>query len=112
VESGSNVEAFRNAYQTLSLEQIANDLKDEAGSVLNVNGLIFKKLASDFNEGVSAASQSLNQLMGAEGVSAASQSLNQLMGADVFSNANKTKRGPSPVEEQIAIEVEYIEDSD
>jgi hypothetical protein len=105
-ESNSNVEAFRSAYQSLSLEQFANDLKEAAGSILNVQGL-------DLNQGMNAASQSLNKNMTAAS-QAASQSLNKLVGADVFSGTKpaRVKRGDSPVEEEIAIEVEYIEDSE
>jgi hypothetical protein len=93
-ESNSNVEAFKSTFQALSLEQIAKDLKDEVA--LNVQGLDFMKLATDLNHGMTAASESLNKLVG----------------ADVFSTRRvPAKRGPSPVEE-VAIEVEYIEASD
>ena len=106
-ESNSNVQAFQNAYQALSLEQIANDLKEEvAGSMLNVQNLDFQnidfaKLASDLNEGMSAASESLNKLVG--GVSDNDGRKSKLRVPD---------RGGSPIEEGVAIEVEYIEDSD
>jgi hypothetical protein len=103
-ESNSNVEAFAASFQSLSLAQIANDLKEEAGSVLR--GVNFKKLSSDWNEGVAAASQSLGE---------ATSRLNKLVGKDVFAKAKPQPpvpdRTPSPVEE-IAIEVEYVEDSD
>ena len=103
-ESNTNVDAFAASFQSLSFAQLANDLKEEAGSVLK--GVNFKKLSSDWSEGVAAASQSIGE---------ATSKLNKLVGKDVFT---KTKpqptvpgRIPSPVEE-IAIEVEYVEDSD
>ena len=101
-ESNSNVKAFQNAYQSLSLEQIANDLKEEvAGSMLNVQNLDFTKLASELNQGMSAASESLNKLVG--GVS---------VGDGYKGKLRVPSRGGSPIEEGVAIEVEYIEDSD
>jgi hypothetical protein len=99
-ESNANVEAFKSAYQSLSLEQIAHDLKEEvAGSVLNVQALNLKKLAKDLNEGMTAASESLNRLVGT-GV--------------LFQDNRRisSQRDTSPMEEEVAIEVEYIEDSD
>lgn len=103
-QSNANVEAFTASFQALSLAQFASDLKEEAGTVLK--GVDFKKLSNDWNEGVAAASQSLG---------AATQTLNKLVGKDVFpkkkNQALLPDRIPSPVEE-IAIEVEYVEDSD
>jgi hypothetical protein len=100
--SSSNGHAFP-AYQSLSLEQIANDLKEEvAGSMLTVHALNFARLATDLNQGMSAASESLNKLVGGGGVS-----------IDTHKGKLRVpKREGSPVEEGVAIEVEYIEDSD
>lgn len=94
-ESNTNVEAFKSTFQALSLEQIAKDLKDDIA--LTVPGLDFKKLATDLNQGMTAASESLNKLVG----------------KNVFSTTprNTPRREPSPIEE-IAIEVEYFEGSD
>jgi hypothetical protein len=99
-ESNANVEAFKSAYQSLSLEQIAHDLQEEvAGSVFDVQALDLKKFAQDLNQGMTAASESLNRLVG----------------TGIFAQGNRrisSKRDTSPMEEEVAIEVEYIEDSD
>lgn len=106
-ESNTNVDAFAASFQSLSFSQLANDIKEEAGSVLK--GVNFQKLSSNWNEGVAAASQSLGE---------ATSRLNKFVGKDVFAKVAKAiphptvpDRIPSPVEE-IAIEVEYVEDSD
>ena len=98
-ESNSNVTAFKSAYKSLSLKQLADDLTEEvAGTMMNVRNLDFKQLASNLNEGMSAASESLSKLVGTE----------------VFPKGKLKvpRRELNPVEEGIAIEVEYIEDSD
>ncbi len=103
-QSNADVEAFTASFQSLSLAQFASDLKEEAGTVLK--GVDFKKLSNNWNEGVAAASQSLG---------AASQTLNKLVRKEVVPKKKHLPlvpdRIPSPVEE-IAIEVEYVEDSD
>jgi len=94
-EKNANVQSFQTAYESMSLEQIAKDMQEEAGSVFNFNILN-------------------NDLLN-KGMYAAGESLNKLVGGDMFQKRSPSilllKRAPSPVEE-VAIEVEYIADSD
>jgi hypothetical protein len=104
VESASNVEAFQTTLKSLSLQQLASDLSEEAGTVLK--GVDLKKISNDLNHGFAAASRSLT---------AATHSVNKFAGT----NERRKKvpplprrhRGHSPVEE-VAIVVEYVEDDD
>ena len=104
VESASNVEAFQTTLKSLSLQQLASDLSEEAGTVLK--GVDLQKISNDLNNGFAAASRSLT---------AATHSLNKFAGT----NERRKKvpllprrhRDHSPVEE-VAIEVEYVEDDD
>jgi len=85
-EKDANVESFKTAYDRMSFEQIANDMREEASSLFDVNIL---------NEGVHSA-------------------INTFGLGDMFqtkSPKKASKRAPSPVEE-VAIEVEYVADSD
>lgn len=104
-ESNANVDAFATSLQAMSLGQIANDLTEEVTSTV-LHGVDFSKISSDLNSGMSAASQSLNKNM-----NMASASLNKLVGSNVFPVKKRPtmQRSPSPVEE-MAIEVEYVED--
>ncbi|KAG7346467.1 hypothetical protein IV203_005535 [Nitzschia inconspicua] len=93
-EKDANVQSFRTAYENLSLEQIARDMREEASSILSL----------DF----------LNHDLLNKSMSAAGASLNKLVAGDIFQAPNHRrllKRATSPVEE-VAIEVEYIADSD
>lgn len=104
-ESNTNVEAFASSLQSMSLGQLANDLTEEVASTV-FQGVDLSKLSSDLNQGMSAASESISSNM-----SIASASLNKLVGTNMFGVKQKktTIRSPSPVEE-VAIEVEYVED--
>ncbi|OEU18781.1 hypothetical protein FRACYDRAFT_237061 [Fragilariopsis cylindrus CCMP1102] len=88
-EKDANVESFKTAYETTSFEQIAKDMTEQASSVLGINIL---------NNGMQ-------------------NTLNELGLGDVFRQKKTTRkkvprsRVPSPVEE-VAIEVEYVADSD
>eukprot|EP00535_Pseudo-nitzschia_heimii_P009745 CAMPEP_0197191668 /NCGR_PEP_ID=MMETSP1423-20130617/23763_1 /TAXON_ID=476441 /ORGANISM="Pseudo-nitzschia heimii, Strain UNC1101" /LENGTH=735 /DNA_ID=CAMNT_0042644367 /DNA_START=18 /DNA_END=2228 /DNA_ORIENTATION=+ len=85
-EKNANVESFRTAYDRTSFEQIANDMREEASSIFGVNIL---------NEGVQTA-------------------INKFGFGDMFQTKSPkklAKRSSSPVEE-VAIEVEYVADSD
>ena len=88
-EKDANVESFKTAYETTSFEQIAKDMTEHASSVLGIDIL---------NNGMQ-------------------NTLNELGLGDVFrqkkTNRKKVpkRRVPSPVEE-VAIEVEYVADSD
>ena len=88
-EKDANVESFKTAYETTSFEQIAKDMTEQASSVLGIDIL---------NNGMQ-------------------NTLNELGLGDVFrqkkTNRKKVpkRRVPSPVEE-VAIEVEYVADSD
>lgn len=83
-EKNVNVESFRIAYERTSFEQIANDMKEEATSLLGMDIL---------NKGVHSA-------------------INSLGLGDMFqiSPTKTIRKAESPVEE-IAIEVEYVADS-
>lgn len=87
-EKNASVESFKIAYERLSFDQIARDIREEASSVLNIDFL---------NKGMYAAGESINKIVGGE----------------VFQPSRKKshRRAPSPVED-VAIEVEYIADSD
>jgi len=88
-EKDANVESFKTAYETTSFEQIAKDMTEQATSVLCIDIL---------NNGMQ-------------------NTLNELGLGDVFRQKKTTRkkipkrRVPSPVEE-VAIEVEYVADSD
>ena len=88
-EKDANVESFKTAYETTSFEQIAKDMTEQASSVLGIDIL---------NNGMQ-------------------NTLNELGLGDVFRQKKTTRkkipkrRVPSPVEE-VAIEVEYVADSD
>ena len=104
IESASNVEAFQTTLKTLSLQQLASDLSEEAGTVLK--GVDLKKISTDLNQGFAAASRSLT---------AATHSLNKYVGTNErrkkAPSLPRRNREHSPVEE-VAIEVEYVEDDD
>ena len=87
-EKDLNVESFKTAYDKTSFGQIANDMRVEASSLFGENFL------NEVNEGVHSA-------------------INQMGLGDFFqtNTSTKPKRAPSPVEE-VAIEVEYMADSD
>lgn len=85
-EKNANVESFKTAYDRTSFEQIANDMKEEAISLFSVNVL---------NEGVHSAIQKFG--------------LGNIFQTEASSNISR--RAHSPVEE-VAIEVEYVADSD
>ena len=108
----------------MSLEQLATDMKEQAGSVLTMD---LSHWTLGINKGMEKASESLNK-----NITVASESLTKIVGKKSpsaksspspknFSPPKSTERqpatirlperAPSPVEE-IAIEVEYIEDSD
>lgn len=96
-ESNANVDAFASTFQALSLDQIAKDLREEASSVFE--GVNFKKFSSDLNEGVAAAQKSWNA------------SISKMVGREVFKRkAVALRRGAASPVEEIAIEVEYVED--
>jgi hypothetical protein len=98
LESASNVEAFQTTLKSLSLKQLANDISEEAGTVLK--DIDLKKISTDLNLGIAAASRSL------------SDSYNKLVGSNEprkKSSFSQRTRESSPVEE-VAIEVEYVED--
>jgi hypothetical protein len=102
-EKNASVQSFQSAYERMSLEQIAKDMQEEASSVLKMDFLNNEYL----NKGIDAAGK---------GINAAGMSLHQLVGGDILFQKKSTKtklpkRAPSPVEE-VAIEVEYIADSD
>jgi hypothetical protein len=102
-EKNASVQSFQSAYERMSLEQIAKDMQEEASSVLKMDFLNNEYL----NKGIDAAGK---------GINAAGMSLHQLVGGDIMFQKKSTKtklpkRAPSPVEE-VAIEVEYIADSD
>ena len=84
-EKNTNVESFQSAYNRTTLKDIAKDMTDEASSVLGMD---------DFN-----------QIM--------QDAFNKIPFGDLFHLPSKKiiKRVPSPVEE-VAIEVEYVADSD
>jgi hypothetical protein len=93
-ESNLNTDAFATAYQSLSLGQIANDFKEGVTGTLNIPGLDFSKLSRDLTESLSKF---------------------------VHESHSPSKKGqlkiPTPKEhvpadERVAIEVEYVEDSD
>jgi hypothetical protein len=88
-EKNANVESFKTAYESTSFGQIAKDMTEQASSVLGIDIL---------NSGMQ-------------------NTLNKLVLGDVFGQKKITRkkvpkrRVPSPVEE-VAIEVEYVADSD
>lgn len=103
--SNANVEAFASSLQAISLGQIANDVSDV------ISGVDLKSL----NEGVAAATHHLNEGMAAASlsISAASESLSKIVASltPKSKQPDRVERVPSLIEE-IAIEVEYVEDSD
>ena len=85
-EKNANVQSFKTAYDRTSFGQIAKDMTEEASSIFGVDIL---------NNGMHAA-------------------INKLALGDKFQKQTPRKvyrRAPSPVEE-VAIEVEYVADSD
>jgi hypothetical protein len=101
-ESNSNADAFKIAYQSLSLEQMANDLTEGVAGTLNIPGLDFSKLSRDLNKGMSAATESLSKLVGKESRSPSKKGQLKI----------PTPKANLPTEERVAIEVEYVPDSD
>jgi hypothetical protein len=103
-ESASNLEALKSAYEAVSLHQIAMDLTDEVSIATNVD---LKKIASNLNEGMSAASSSLRSGLNNlnSGSSSASKNSRKL-------KVPTTSKEARDVDEEVAIEVEYMEDSD
>jgi hypothetical protein len=101
-ESNSNADAFKTAYQSLSLEQIAHDLKEGVTGTITIPGLDFSKLSRDLNEGMSAATGSLSKLVGKKSISPSRKAQLKI----------PTPKEAFPTEERVAIEVEYVEDSD
>jgi hypothetical protein len=104
IESASNVEAFQTTLKSLSLHELASDISEEAGNVLK--GVDLKKISNDWNQGIAAASRSLT---------AATHSLNKFVGTNEPRKKVSTPQGnrePSPIEEEVAIEVEYVEDDE
>jgi len=85
-EKNANVHSFKTAYDKMSLGQIAKDMTEEASSIFDVDL---------FNNGMHTA-------------------ISQLVLGDIFQKQTPKKivrRVPSPVED-VAIEVEYVADSD
>ena len=101
-ESNFNTDAFKSAYQSLSLEQIANDLKEGVAGTLYIPGLDFSKLSRDLNKGMSAATESLSKFVGNEAQSPSKKGQLKI----------PIPKETVPAEERVAIEVEYVEDSD
>jgi hypothetical protein len=93
-EKNASVKSFRSAYENLSLEQIAKDMKEEASSALRIDFLSHELL----NKSMNAAGASLNKLVAGEIFNMKKQNRRLLI-----------NRATSPVEE-VAIEVEYIGD--
>jgi len=107
INSSSNVEAFQTTLKSLSLQQLANDISEEAATVLG--GVDLQKISTDWNEGIAAASRSLTKNM-----AAASNSLNKFVGINEEPQRTKAPRRfrePSPTE-LVAIEIEYVEDDE
>jgi hypothetical protein len=94
----SNIEALKSAYKAVSLHQIAMDLTEEVSTATNLN---LKKIASDLNDGVSAASESIRSSLG----SPSNKSPRKLQ-------VPKSSDGGHAVDEEVAIEVEYVMDED
>jgi len=87
-EKNTNVDSFKTAVERTSIGQLAKDMTEEASSVLGLD---------IFNSGMQNA-------------------INKLVLGDVFQQKKTRpkklpKRAPSPIEE-VAIEVEYVADSD
>ena len=105
-ESSSNLEALKSAYEAVSLHQLALDLTDEVSVATKVN---LRKIASDLNEGMSTASSSLRNGFNNLNNSGASVSSNKSPRKLKVPTTSNNARG---VDEEVAIEVEYMEDSD
>jgi hypothetical protein len=99
-ESSSNLEALKSAYEAVSLHQIAMDLTDEVSVATNVD---LKKIASNFNDSLRTGLSSLN---GGSSTAASKKSPPRNLKVPTASSESR------PVEEEVAIEVEYMEDSD
>jgi hypothetical protein len=95
--SASNLEALKSAYKAVSLHQIAIDLTEEVSTATNLN---LQKIASELNDGMSAASESIRSSLGSP-----PRSLRKL-------KIPKSSSERHSVDEEVAIEVEYLEDSD
>jgi hypothetical protein len=96
--SATNIEALKSAYKAVSLHQIAMDLTEEVSTATNLN---LKKIASDLNDGMSAASESIRSSLG----SPSSKSPRKL-------RVPKSSSVGHAVDEEVAIEVEYVGDED
>jgi hypothetical protein len=96
--SASNIEALKSAYKAVSLHQIAMDLTEEVSTATNLN---LKKIASDLNDGVSAASESIRSSLG----SPSSRSPRKL-------RVPESSGVGHAVDEEVAIEVEYVGEED
>ena len=104
----SHASVFQSAFDgfTSAGQKLVRDFQGGADSTLKAKGIDMELIASDLrenakdiNSGAAAASRWVS-----EGWTAASSSLTQLI------SGQPCKRSPSPVDETIAIEVEYIEE--
>jgi hypothetical protein len=90
-ESSTNLSAFREAYKTMSFQQLARDLKEEVTTV--ANNFSFKRFATDFNSSSKVLRSKLS------GESGNTKELSLPVPAQAGS-----------VDEGVAIEVEYVTD--
>jgi hypothetical protein len=60
-ESDTNVTAFQDAVQKMSLADLANDMKEEAKAVFE--NVSMDKISNDFNQSMAAAQESFNRLV-------------------------------------------------
>jgi hypothetical protein len=95
--STSNLEALKSAYKAVSLHQIAIDLTEEVSTATSLN---LQKIASELNDGMSAASESLRSSFGSPPRSPRKLKI------------PKSSSEKNCVDEEVAIEVEYLEDTD
>lgn len=99
-ESAANMEALKSAYKAVSLHQIAMDLTDEVSTATNLN---LKMIASNLTDSVSSASEVLRSSFG--GGSPGSKGTRRLQ-------VPKSSSERETTDEEVAIEVEFVEDSD
>lgn len=101
-ESTVNVDKFKSAMNGFNIFDLAGEVTRDASNAIN-SVPAFQKLSTDFNNTIHSATGAITSFFG--GVKALPPPEKKL-------NLTLPKREAEPVEEEVAIEVEYLGDSD